>query len=381
MSRLSRRAFFTGALAFGLSACSSSRVGETARRGGSSSLPLDLRPSRNVAYDAWVLAFKSRARARGISNRTLNAAFSGAGFLPGVVTRDRNQIESRRTLEDYLSIAASDERISKGRAAFAQHQSVLARIEQRFGVDPYVLTAIWGLESFYGERQGEIPVISAVSTLAFDGRRGRFFEAQLVDALKIIQNGDISPRRMTGSWAGAMGHTQFIPTTFTGFAVDFNGDGRRDIWGSDPSDALAGTANYLQRNGWRRGLAWGREDPGGALQPQVGGPRFTTTANFNAIKRYNNSTLYALGVGHLSDRIRGAGPLRQSFPPDANGLTKADRMALQRGLKRAGFDPGDIDGVIGRGTTAAIEAYQQSRGLPANGVPSRELLARLPYQS
>lgn len=342
-----------------------------------SGMPADLRPERNSGYDAWVASFRGRAIGQGISAPTFDAAFRDAGFLPGVVTRDRNQTEVKRSLEDYLAIAASDERITKGQAALARHGGTLTAIEQRYGVDRHIVTAIWGLESFYGERQGEIPVISATSTLAYDGRRGAFFEAQTLDALRILQAGDITPDRMTGSWAGAMGHTQFIPTTFTGFAVDFTGDGRRDIWSSDPSDALASAANYLARNGWQRGLRWGSEDPAGALQPQPGGPRFATTGNFRVIKRYNNSDAYAIGVGHLADRIAGGGPLRASFPPDQYGLTKENRIALQRGLMRRGFDVGGADGVIGSKTTAAIETFQRSQGLSVTGTPSQALLQAL----
>lgn len=356
-----------------------SRGTASASAGG---LPADLRPVPNAGYDAWVAAFRGRAAGRGISQATLDAAFRGAGYLPGVVTRDRNQTEFKRTLEDYLSIAASDERIAKGRAAFARHQGVLRAVEAQYGVDAHIVTAIWGLESFYGERRGEIPVISATSTLAYDGRRGAFFESQLLAALRILQRGDITPARMTGSWAGAMGHTQFIPTTFQEYAVDFTGDGRRDIWAVDPSDALASTAAYLSRHGWQRGLRWGGEAGAGApagrsLQPEPGGPVFSVTSNFNVIKRYNNSDAYALGVGHLADRIAGAGPLRASFPPDQYGLTKDDRIRLQARLTARGFDTGGADGVIGSNTRAAIEAFQRSRGMTVTGTPSQALLALL----
>ena len=239
------------------------------------------------------------------------------------------------------------------------------------------------MESFYGERRGNVPVVSATSTLAYDGRRGAFFEKQLLAALRILQNGDITPARMTGSWAGAMGHTQFIPTSYQAYAVDFTGDGRRDIWSEDPSDALASTAAYLQRNGWTRGVKWGGEagapgtPAGRTLQPQEGGPRFSVTGNFNAIKRYNNSDSYAIGVGHLADRIAGGGPLRGSFPPDQYGLTKDDRILLQKRLTARGFDTGGADGVLGPKSRKAISAYQSSRGLPATGEPSKALLNSL----
>ena len=255
-------------------------------------------------------------------------------------------------------------------------------LEQRYGVDAEIICAIWGLESFYGERKGDIPVISATSTLAFDGRRGSFYEKQLIAALKILQNGDIPARRMVGSWAGAMGHTQFIPTSYEAFAVDFTGDGRRDIWSDDPSDALASTAAYLQRNGWSRGTKWGWELRSGesasrVIQPQAGGPRFAVTGNFTAIKRYNNSDSYAIGVGHLADRIGGAGPLRTPFPPDQYGLTKDDRIALQSRLTARGFDTGGADGVLGPKSRAAISVYQRSIGLAPTGEPSQALLATL----
>ncbi|GLO72414.1 murein transglycosylase [Phaeobacter inhibens] len=379
---ISRRGFGLGLMALGLGACSGGGTSTSLPRtaGG---LPADLRPVPNAAYDAWVAGFRQRASAAGINNSTLNTAFRGAGYLPGVIKRDRNQTEFKRSLEDYLSIAASDERVSKGRAAYARHRGTFNALEQTYGVDAEIITAIWGLESFFGERRGDVPVISATSTLAFDGRRGAFFEKQLIAALRILQNGDISAARMTGSWAGAMGHTQFIPTSYQAFAVDFTGDGRRDIWSEDPSDALASTAAYLARNGWTRGLRWGREVTGTAaasgtlIQPQAGGPKFAVTNNFRAIKRYNNSDAYAIGVGHLADRIGGGGPLRSSFPPDANGLTKDDRILLQKRLTAKGFDTGGADGVIGPNSETAIRAYQQSRGLPATGTPSPALLREL----
>ncbi|MDA7429758.1 lytic murein transglycosylase [Primorskyibacter aestuariivivens] len=381
---VTRRVFGLGLSAFGLAGCMGGTAPTTTRRPSvATGLPADLRPTRNPAYDAWIADFRTRAASRGISHSTLTAAFRGSGFLPGVVTRDRNQTEFKRSLEDYLSIAASDERVTKGRAAFRRHRNTLQALEDRYGVPAEIITAIWGLESYYGERRGQVPVISATSTLAFDGRRGRYFEAELMAALRILQNGDITPARMTGSWAGAMGHTQFMPTAFQELAVDFTGDGRRDIWSEDPTDALASTANYLARRGWRKGLRWGGEagqpgvPSGPTLELQPGGPRFSVTHNFNVIKRYNNSTAYAIGVGHLADRIGGAGPLRGSFPPDQYGLAKADRIRLQARLTAKGFDTGGADGVIGKKTIAAIEAFQARNGLAVTGEPSLVLLKRL----
>lgn len=378
---ITRRQFGFGLGALGLSACGGPTT--TARStSGPTALPDDLRPVRNAGYDAWVANFRSRATAQGISEATYASAFRSAGFVPGVVTRDRNQPETSRTLEDYLAIAVSDERVAKGRQAYAANRATLGAIENRYGVDATIVAAVWGLESFYGERRGDVPVVSATSTLAYDGRRGAFFERQLIAALRIVQNGDTTPERMTGSWAGAMGHTQFIPTSYLAYAVDFDGNGRRDIWSEDPTDALASTAAYLSRSGWTRGQRWGGEVGNGApagtvIQPQPGGPQFSVTGNFRAIKRYNNSDSYAIGVGHLADRIGGAGPLRGGFPPDANGMTKADRIALQQRLTARGFDTGGADGVLGAKSQSAISAYQTSIGQTPTGIPSLALLRSL----
>ena len=376
-----------------------------------------LLPQPNAGWDAWVAAFRGRAQAAGISEATLNQAFRGAGYLPGVVERDRKQTEFTRTLQDYLAIMASDEKVATGRGKLAANRALLGEIEARYGVPANVVAAIWGVESRYGERRGDIPVISATSTLAYDGRRGGFFEKQLIAALRILQNGDVSAAGLTGSWAGAMGHTQFIPTTYQAYAVDFRGDGRRDIWSEDPTDALASAGAYLSKSGWQRGQKWGLEVqlPGGfnaglagrgvkkaagdwaamGVKPMSGGslpdhgagsillpmggngPAFLVFRNFSVILRYNNSENYALGVGHLSDRLAGAGPLRSSFPPDEYGLRIEDRKRLQARLTAAGYDTGGTDGVLGKKSEAAIRAYQQANGLPVTGEPSPALLARL----
>lgn len=405
-----RRTVVSGLAATTLSACVGGRDFPAASRSSAA-------PAPNPAFDAWVAAFRPRAAAEGVSAATLDRAFRGVGFLPTVIERDRSQTEFTRSLEDYLAIAASDERIAKGRAALRRHAGTLAAIEARYGVEPEIVTAIWGLESRYGERRGDIPVISALSTLAFDGRRGAFFEQQLIAALRILDRGDITPGRMTGSWAGAMGHTQFIPTSFLAYAVDFTGDGRRDIWSDDPADALASTAAYLQRSGWRTGQPWGLEvrlppgfDTGLAgrgnarpvtawmglgvtdadgkplpnygsaaiLIPQgPGAPAFAVFTNFNVILRYNNAEKYGIGVGHLADRIAAKPPLRAGFPPDANGMTIDDRKELQRRLTARGFDTQGTDGVIGPNTESAIRSYQAQAGLPVDGKPSLTLLGRL----
>ncbi|WP_170575609.1 lytic murein transglycosylase [Ruegeria atlantica] len=372
---INRRTFSLGLGVTLFSACST---------GAPTSAPATrMRAVPNAGWDAWVAGFKGRAASQGISQNTLNRAFQGAGYLPDVIERDRNQVEFKRSLEDYLAIAASDERIETGKQMLVRHAGTLSQIEAKYGVDKEVVVAVWGLESRYGARRGDVPVVSAVSTLAYDGRRGAFFEKQLVAALKIIQEGDTTPDKMTGSWAGAMGHTQFIPTSYLAYAVDFTGDGRRDIWSDDPADSLASTAAYLARAGWVRGQPWGGEvgtvsgTPVAVLQPQKPGPRIAVFRNFQVIKRYNNSDSYAIGVGHLSDRIAGGAPFKASFGPDATGLTLEDRKELQRRLTSAGYDTQGADGVIGNNTKSAISAFQRANGLPVTGEPSVALLRQL----
>jgi len=412
-SDFSRRAALFAGVAAVLSAC----VGGESGRSGGGYRATDSTPRAvpDAGWDAWVAGFKGRAAGQGISQGTIDTAFRGAGFLPEVIERDRNQTEFKRSLEDYLNIAASEERVSLGRQKFAQYRGTLQAIESRYGVEGHVVAAVWGLESFFGTRRGNVPVISALSTLAYEGRRGAFFESQLVAALKILQAGDTSAAAMTGSWAGAMGHTQFIPTSYLAFAVDFTGDGRRDIWGEDPTDSLASTAAYLAKSGWTPGLPWGMEVrlPSGfdtgllgrgkgrsaaewqglgvtAAEGRAlaggsiiaggntgGAPHFLLTQNFATILRYNNAQNYAIGVGHLSDRLLGRGPVQAAFGPDASGLQQADRQELQRLLTARGFDTGGSDGVIGTRTREAISAYQASVGLPVTGEPSLELLRRL----
>lgn len=405
-----RRSFCAGLAALSVTGC-----GATTQSKGAA-LASDWPTQPNPAFDTWLAAFRDRATSAGINSATIGRSFGRIGFIPKVVERDRNQTEFKRSLEDYLQIAASAERIATGRQMLSDRRAIFSAIEARYGVPPQVVCAIWGLESRFGARRGDVPVLSALATLAYDGRRGAFFEKQLIAALKIIQSGDTTPARMTGSWAGAMGHTQFIPTSYQAFAVDFTGDGKRDIWSDDPSDALASAAAYLNKNGWRKGQPWGVEVrlpdgfsgpfgrdtrqsvahwraagvrlvTGGSL-PDHGagsiitpagraGPAFLVFRNFRTILTYNNAESYAIGIGHLGDRMRGGLPIQGRFPPDRFGFTLQDRIALQRGLTRAGFDTGTADGVLGSKTQAAIRGYQSANALPVTGQPSRMLLDRM----
>lgn len=365
----------------------------------------------------WIANFRGRAAAQGINSRTFDAAFAGARYLPETVQKDRNQSKFVKPMSDYMGTAASDARVSNGREMMRKYAPLLARIEATYDVEPHIVVAFWGMESNYGARRGDIPLISTLATLAFDGRRGRFFEAQLISALKILQRGDIDPRNMTGSWAGAMGHTQFIPTSFEAYAVDFTGDGRRDIWSDDPSDALASTAAYMRRFGWTKGQPWGvdvrlpngfnyersnravKMSPAqwgqlgvrgtdGRTVPNYGtaslitptgarGPAFLVFRNFDVISRYNNAEAYMMGVGHLGDRIRGMGPLQVGWPVGERDLFRAERRELQQRLTAAGFNTNGVDGEIGPASRRAIRAYQQASRLPADGYASLSLLQRL----
>ena len=368
-------------------------------------------------FDRWVAGFKSRAQAQGIRPAVLERSFAGIGYDPSVIERDRNQAEFKREIWDYLDSAASPVRVANGQAALRQHRRTLQAIEDRFGVEKEVVTAVWGLESSYGDRRGTMDVIQSLATLAHDGRRGAFFEKQLIGALQIIQAGDVDPRRMTGSWAGAMGHTQFIPTSYLAYAVDFTGDGKRDIWSDDPTDALASTAAYLKRFGWTKGQPWGVEvrlpagfnaglakrdikrnpsewaamgvtDMQGRAVPNHGqasillpagtaGAAFMIFDNFAVIARYNNADAYVIGVGHLSDRIKGGPEIQTPWPRGYAPLSFDERMEMQQRLQARGYPVEKIDGMIGPQTTEAIRAFQRSVGVSPDGFPSQDVLALL----
>jgi lytic murein transglycosylase len=364
----------------------------------------------------WLSTFKDRALAAGISSATLDA-LKGAEYLPKVVRNDRHQNEFTKTIWEYLDTAVSQDRISHGLKALKSHGETLARIEATYGVDAEVVAAIWGLESAYGAVRGDIPTLHALATLAYDGRRGAFFEAELIAALKILHLGDATTATLRGSWAGAMGHTQFMPSSWHAFAVDFTADGKRDIWDDDPTDALASTAAYLAGKGWIKGAPWGAEitlPPGfdydlttervkkpvadwqamgvrladGTDLPNHGpasvllpgghkGAAFLIFQNFHVIETYNTADAYVIAVGHLADRLRGAGPILAPWPRDERALSFEERVALQKRLTAAGFDTGGIDAKMGPKTVAAIKTFQKARGMVPDGFPSLSVLQAL----
>lgn len=373
--------------------------------------------TRYASFAQWRNAFRGRAAAQGIRNDVFDRAFAGIGVNQRVLELDRKQPEFSRPIWGYLDSAVSDSRIKNGREAMAANLATLQQIEARYNVPAEVVTAVWGLESAYGFNYGSIPVMESLGTLAFDGRRRAFAEEQLIAALKIIQRGDITPERMIGSWAGAMGHTQFIPTSFEAYAQDLDGDGRRDVWAESPGDALASTAHYLSRFGWEMGAPWGVEirlpagfdyaladqsirrpvadwqaqgvtlvnggtvpDHGDAavlLPAGARGPAFLVFKNFRVIKRYNNATSYAMAVGHLADRLAGGEGFVAEWPRGDRPLSRTEKKEMQRLLTRLGFSTGGVDGIVGPNSRKAIRGFQRSRGLIPDGYASDAFLAEL----
>lgn len=373
--------------------------------------------STPLDFAEWRAAFRREALASGIPADLFDRAFAGVSPDASVIAADRSQPEFTRPVWQYLDGALSAERVRSGQRLLAEHATTLGRIEARYGVDREALVAIWGLESSFGQIQGDKSVIRSLATLAHEGRRPQFAKSQLIAALQILQSGDVAVGQLRGSWAGAMGQTQFIPTTYNTHAVDFDGDGRRDIWNS-PADALASAAHYLQASGWQQGQPWGFEvslpaefdyaqadmelrKPLGEWRrlgvrglPQGNdeqmaslllpaghrGPAFVVLDNFRAILRYNNSSAYALAIGLLGERFEGAGKVAASWPRGEQPLSRSERLELQERLDRRGFNPGTPDGIIGANTRKAIRSFQQQLGWPADGHPSQELLGRLRTQ-
>ncbi len=375
-----------------------------------------------AGFGRWIAGFWPSAQAAGISRSTYERGFRGVRLDPAVLEKARHQPEFTRPLWDYVDSAVSQKRLDNGKAKLREHRALLDHLERHYGVDRHILVAIWGMESSYGEVLDNPKIVKSViqslATLAYaDPRRARFGRKQLLAALKILQRGDVSPSGLTGSWAGAMGHTQFIPTTYNAYAVDFDGDGRRNIWAS-PADALASAANYLKKAGWVSGKTWGYEvvmprgfnyrladgeatrtlgqwqklgigRSGGRSFPRPGdraelllpsgakGPAFLLLRNHFVIKRYNNATSYSLAIGHLADRLRGGGAFAQAWPRSERPLSKTELRELQAQLARSGYYKGRIDGKIGPVSRAAIRAFQVRSGQVADGYAGATLLNRL----
>lgn len=371
------------------------------------------------AFADWLTAFREDALKAGVTGSTFDRSMRGLRPDEEVIAANDSQPEFTRPVWEYLEGALSETRVTRGKALLAENDALLGRIEQRYGVNRHVLVAIWGLESNFGSFQGTKSVVRSLATLGYKGRRMDYGRTQLIAALQIIQNGDIAPDRMTGSWAGAMGQTQFIPTTYNAHAVDFDGDGKRDIWNSQ-ADALASAAHYLSQSGWQTGGTWGyevrlpqgfdyavadmsvsrtvgewsaagvtrmdgRPFPGGEAGDKASiflpaghrGPAFLVLNNFRTVLSYNAATSYSLAVHLLADRFRGRGEIAGSWPRDERPLGRQERHELQERLTALGYDTGGVDGVIGFNTRKAVRAYQQSIGLPADGYPTPDLLARL----
>lgn len=373
-------------------------------------------PSPLLSFEEWRSLLRSDAIAAGIDADLFDRAFAGITLDPKVVSSDNSQPEFTRPVWEYIDGAVSVTRIAQGRLLKAQHRPTLKAIRSAYAVDHEVLIAIWGMESNFGSNIGNHNVIRSLATLAYDGRRQAFWRSQLLAALQILQAGDSTVQGLIGSWAGAMGQTQFMPTTFNQHAVDFDGDGRRDLWRSAP-DALASAAHYLQASGWENGQPWGFEVnlPQGfdyaLADPEVRrslaqwrilginpvtatdaneqsqatlflpaghrGPAFLLLNNFRSILKYNNSTAYALAIGLLSDALDGNPGVQAAWPRDDRQLGRSERIELQELLSSKGYEPGPADGIIGANTRKAVRAFQQSMGLPADGYPSHELLQQL----
>lgn len=372
----------------------------------------------DAGFQRWIADFRKTAASNGISGATFDRAFHGVTAPDSeVLEKARYQPEFTMTAWQYVDNQVNENAVATGRLMARQWKPWLDRIEQHFGVDRHILLAIWSIESRYGEVLQDPTkvrnVARALATLAYaDRRRAKFARQQLIAALKILQRGDISASQLTGSWAGAMGHTQFIPTSYQAWAVDADGDGRRDIWNSVP-DALASAANLLRDNGWQTGKTWGYEVvlpagkfPGGSLSlgkwQELGvarangkpfprpadkaelkvpdgraSPAFLMTRNFFVLKRYNNADLYALSVGLLADQIAGHGGLVRDWNRPFTRLTSSETEELQRKLSALGYYDGKIDGKIGDGSRAAIKAFQARAGLTQDGHPSKEVLSVL----
>jgi membrane-bound lytic murein transglycosylase B len=368
------------------------------------------------AFESCVARLKDRAVESGIRLETADRALINVRRLERVIRDDRNQPEFVSSFAEYFDRRVTPERIETGRRLFAEHREELETLTARYGVPGQYIVALWGLETNYGRILGNVPVFDSLSTLACDDRRSEYFSEELVNALRIVDRGDIDPQQMLGSWAGAMGHTQFMPASYLSYAIDGDGDGRIDLW-NGTSDALASGANFLRALRWQSGLRWGREvllpddfdhaaagldggrplrewralgvrDTGGRLLADLeidaavllpsghAGPAFVVYENFRALMRWNRSEQFALVVGHLADRIAGAGGL-QNPPAAGPAVTRDQLLRLQESLNALGYDSGTPDGVPGSATRAAIRGYERDQGLIPDGHFDSELLEAL----
>lgn len=372
-----------------------------------------------AGFQPWLASLRAEALQRGISARTLDAALPSIQLVPRAIELDRKQPEFSQTFGGYFQRALSPQRISAGKAALAKNRALLEKVAAHYGVQPEFLVAFWGMETNYGSNFGGFPVLNTLATLAYDQRRPAFFRRELLSALQILDRGDISLTQMQGSWAGAMGNLQFMPSTFLAHAVDGDGDGKRDIWGSLP-DTFSSAAKYLSDEGWNGSQGWGREVrlPSGfdysladlsvrkpvnewvrlgvkratgqtftatetsqaaslVLPAGAQGPAFLVYNNFRVIMMWNRSILYALAVSYLSDQFVDGPTLVVRPPADDTPLRRSDVEEMQTLLTRLGYDPGTVDGLAGGKTKDAIRAFQRHNNMIADAYPSMALLARL----
>jgi membrane-bound lytic murein transglycosylase B len=373
--------------------------------------------AQNADFQAFIESFRSQAMAQGITAEIYDRAIMGLTPNERVVRALNTQPEFTRPIWEYIESAISQRRLDGGREQLAANTALFDRLESEYGVPREVLTAVWAMESNFGQVKGNYNLFQALATLAYDGRRQNFGRTQLIAALKISQQEGIDPSQMTGSWAGAFGHTQFIPTTFLAHAVDGDGDGVRDLWNSH-TDALASAASFLRRSGWGDDRDWGTEVklpegfnyalanadvkrsisawsevgvhkitdetmPASDVQAKIilpagaAGPAFLITGNFDAIMRYNPATSYALAISYLSDGLRGRPGILGAWPYGEDQLSLRQRIAIQEGLEDLGHPTGGADGIIGPNTRQAIRDFQTSRGLAADGFLTAVLLTRI----
>jgi lytic murein transglycosylase len=371
----------------------------------------------SAAFDACLGRLRADAAARGIPAAAVERHLAGLERDPSVLESLDFQPEFKVPIWDYMAGLVDPQRVDDGRTMLESWRDALARVEARYGVDPATVVAVWGVESDYGRSTGRKAIVRSLATLSCEGRRQAFFRGELLAALRILADGHVAPERFNGSWAGAFGQTQFMPSTFLEAAVDFDGDGRRDIVDTVP-DALASTAHYLRRAGWRSGEPWGWEvrlPPGfetalagrtkrrplsdwaarglrradgrpiepaaaaGALILPAGasGPAFLVLRNFDAIYAYNAAESYALAIAHLSDRLRGGGPFTTPWPTDDPGLSRQERRELQGLLIARGHAIGEPDGLVGALTRRAIRDEQARLGLAQDGRAGTRLLRTL----